>query len=208
MAFCSNCGSRLEEGQKFCTNCGAQVEYVPAAPQPPAAAAETFAAGAAVQQAPAPEGQGAYAWEERPEPQTAARPTEQPGPNAVPFRADEPKNKAANPNHTPDSTGDYDPADIASHKGMSVLAYFSVLVLIPLLAAKDSRYTRFHVNQGLLLLILDAIVVILRKFDGILHLIGTLGGFFAFVLFIIGVANAVKGRAKELPLIGKFRLLS
>ena len=208
MAFCSNCGSKLEEGQRFCTNCGAQVEYVPAAPQPPAEAAEIFTAGAAVQQAPAPEGQGAYAWEERPEPEMEARPTEQPKPNAVPFQADELKKKAANLNNTPDSTGDYEPNDIASHKGMSVLAYFSVLVLIPLLAAKDSRYTRFHVNQGLLLLILDAIVVILRKFDGILHFIGTLGGLFAFILFIIGIVNALKGRAKELPVIGKFRLLS
>jgi uncharacterized membrane protein YhaH (DUF805 family) len=26
MAFCSNCGAKIEEGVKFCTNCGAQVE--------------------------------------------------------------------------------------------------------------------------------------------------------------------------------------
>ena len=33
---------------------------------------------------------------------------------------------------------------------MAILAYFGILVLIPILAAKDSKFARFHANQGLL----------------------------------------------------------
>ena len=36
---------------------------------------------------------------------------------------------------------------------MAVLAYFGILVLIPILAAKESKFARFHANQGLILLI-------------------------------------------------------
>ena len=77
-------------------------------------------------------------------------------------------------------------------------------MLIPIFARKDSPFARYHSNQGLILLICWVIVAILRR---IWWLLGTVGGLIGFILMIIGIVNAANGRAKELPLVGKFRLL-
>ena len=52
-------------------------------------------------------------------------------------------------NNTADTTAEYDAQDIEKNKVMAVLAY--ILFFIPLLAAKDSKFARFHTNQGLVL---------------------------------------------------------
>ena len=97
---------------------------------------------------------------------------------------------------------------------MSILAYFGPLVLIPILAAKDSPFARYHSNQGLLLCIYGiaysilsgVILAISWRLYFVVSIIGLIGFVFA-VLAVIGILNAVNGRAKELPLIGKYRLL-
>ena len=38
-----------------------------------------------------------------------------------------------------------DPADVDTNKIFAVLAYLGILVLVPLLAAKESRFARYHV---------------------------------------------------------------
>ena len=45
-----------------------------------------------------------------------------------------------------------DPQDVQANKVMAILAYFGLLVFVPLFAAKESRFARFHTNQGLILL--------------------------------------------------------
>ena len=84
---------------------------------------------------------------------------------------------------------------------MAVLAYLGILVLIPLLVepAKNSPFVRFHANQGLILLIVGLLSAI--------PVLGCVVGVFCLVLTIMGIINAVNGRMKELPLIGRFRLL-
>ena len=64
-------------------------------------------------------------------------------------------------NDTPDTTADYTKEDIDKNKVMGVLAYLGLLVLVPLLAAKDSKFARFHSNQGLVLLIAEGICSVL-----------------------------------------------
>lgn len=109
---------------------------------------------------------------------------------------------------------------------MGVLAYLGILVLIPLFVAKESRLARFHANQGLTLclaciawaIIQSVLIMIL----GAILLHGSVATWriysafvtiFSFVyigfgvLAIIGVINAVNGKMKELPLIGKFKLM-
>ncbi|MBE7030404.1 MAG: zinc ribbon domain-containing protein [Ruminococcaceae bacterium] len=110
-------------------------------------------------------------------------------------------------------------ADATEHKAMAVLAYLGILVLIPIFAAKDSKFARFHANQGLVLLIASLAVnivgnlaqMILAPFAFLLAgLVGTLVslvGLVFFVLTVLGIVNAVQGAEKELPIIGKFRIL-
>lgn len=110
-----------------------------------------------------------------------------------------------------DYTAQFDPNDIQQNKVMAVLAYFGILFLVPLLAAPQSPYARFHANQGLVLFITDFILGIIM---GVCMLIPVAGiiisgvlGLCIFVLVILGIINAATGKAKELPLIGKIRIL-
>ena len=114
--------------------------------------------------------------------------------------------KVATLNNTADTTEEFTKEDIEQNKVMAVLAY--ILFFIPLLAAKNSPFARYHANQGLILFLLAIIG------GPALSLIPVLGWILApilsiliTVLAVIGIINAVNGKAKELPLIGKFRIL-
>ena len=126
--------------------------------------------------------------------------------------------KIAGLNNTADNTAQFDAQDIQNNKAMAILAYFGPLVLIPLLAAKGSRYARYHTNQGLVLLIgwiaysivygilRSIILAISWRLYFLVSIIGLVGLVF-LVLAVIGIINAANGRAKELPVIGKIKLL-
>ena len=61
-------------------------------------------------------------------------------------------------NNTADTTNEHNPQDIEQNKVMAILAYLGILVLIPLFAAKESKFARFHTNQGLILCICGIIL--------------------------------------------------
>ncbi|MDD3101838.1 MAG: hypothetical protein PHE59_01690 [Patescibacteria group bacterium] len=88
--------------------------------------------------------------------------------------------------------------------GMAIIAY--IIFFVPLLTdAKNDPFVKFHVKQGLTLLITGIIVWILSSFlPWSLWRIGQLLDLFVFVLMIIGIMNASKGEEKPLPIIGKF----
>ena len=127
----------------------------------------------------------------------------------------------------PDSTAEFDQNDIQSNKVMAVLSYISLLVLIPVFAAKDSKFARFHATQGFNVALIEVASWLLQAIIGAilgglaygaLGLAVTLIGFFSLVfsliniacgiLAIIGIVNAVQGKAKKLPIIGQFDILS
>ncbi len=117
--------------------------------------------------------------------------------------------------NTNDTTSQFDPQDIANNKGMSVLAYIGILFLIPLLACPNSRFARFHTNQGLVLFLLGLAGSVVTGTITIIPFIGWVLGpilgvavsIFELVLMIMGIINAAQGQAKELPLIGKISLI-
>ncbi len=123
-----------------------------------------------------------------------------------------------NLNNTADTTAEFDAQDINSNRAMAILAYIGPLVFIPMFAAKGSKFARYHSNQGLVLLIaagaysiaysiLSSIILAISwKLYFIVSIIG-LVSIGITVLAIIGIINAATGKAKELPLIGKFKIL-
>lgn len=134
---------------------------------------------------------------------------------------------APGPNSVHQGVGTYPPvsptADIENNKVMAVLSYFGVLCLIPVFGAKDSPFARFHANQGISLAILGIgfpiVKAILKSIFYAISfslgltmstILGILGGavsLFVFVLSIMGIVYACKGEMKELPLIGKIKIL-
>ncbi len=143
-------------------------------------------------------------------------------PQAEPAAQAQPQNdfsqKIQNFNNTADTTTEFDAADINENKVMAVLAYFGLFVLIPIFAAKKSKFARYHSNQGLVLLlaalaysiaygILSGIILAISwRLYFIVSILSLVSIVFA-VLCIIGIINAATGKAKELPLIGKFKIL-
>lgn len=96
---------------------------------------------------------------------------------------------------------------------MAVLR-ISAFSFVPLLAAPNSKYARYHVNQGLLLFIAEiclGVVMGIFIWIPVLNIIiGILGGIVSllfFVFAIIGIVNACQGKAKGLPIFGKFKIL-
>ncbi|MBO4628103.1 MAG: zinc-ribbon domain-containing protein [Lachnospiraceae bacterium] len=108
--------------------------------------------------------------------------------------------------NTPDFTSQMDPADIEANKSMAILSYIWILFIVPLVAAPQSKFARFHANQGLVLCVcwiaasLIVWIPIVKILSFILYLVG-LG------YMVIGIMNANNGKAKELPFIGKFRII-
>lgn len=134
------------------------------------------------------------------------------------------ENKLSGLNNTADTTADYDPKDIEQNKTLSLFAYLGILIVIPLFGTKESKFARYHCNQGLILLIsiiswgivhnmLMAIFRVLLLNGALWRIYSLLGSILSLVyilftvLAILGIVNALNGKAKELPIIGKFKLL-
>ena len=110
-------------------------------------------------------------------------------------------------NNTPDTTADYVPDDIEKNKVMAIFAYLSLLFLIPLFAAKESPFAKYHTNQGILLFIIQFVGSVCGAIPFIGWLIAAAANIFGVLLTVLGIINVVKGQAKELPVIGKYRIL-
>ncbi len=122
-----------------------------------------------------------------------------------------------------DVTTEFDSQDANENKLMAVLSYLSWLVIIPLVASK-SPFARFHANQGLVLAICEVVWGVLLKIVsrvlfiifGIFHL-GILASLIVtvlrlvdlafFIFSIIGIVDAVSGRARKFPIIGSFSII-
>jgi uncharacterized membrane protein len=104
------------------------------------------------------------------------------------------------------TTETFYPADIEKNKIISGLAY--LIFFLPLIVCPDSGFGRYHANQSLILFITSIAGSI------ILSIIPYIGWILLFpfsiailVLAVMGLLNGLSGKAKELPLIGRFRLL-
>lgn len=87
---------------------------------------------------------------------------------------------------------------------MAVLAY--IVFFVPLLtSAKNDPFVKFHVKQGLVLLITGLICgIIIDVLPGVTLIIAPVLDIALLVLTILGISNASKGKEKELPIIGKY----
>lgn len=115
----------------------------------------------------------------------------------------------ANIFNTKDRTAEFDAEDIKKNKIMGILSYLSFLVVIPMFAAKDSKWARFHANNGLILAILEIGLCILFGLLGmipyagfILWIIGWMCCLVPIALSVFGIIFAVQGKARDLPVIG------
>jgi len=127
-----------------------------------------------------------------------------------------------------DVTEKFDEKDINDSKVLSLFSYLGILILIPILACKDSKFAKFHANQGLKLIILSFVMglvagllsfvlniflIILGAMDMpiitiffslimiVIGLVCMVLGIGLSVIEILGIVYAVTGKAKKLPVL-------
>ena len=139
--------------------------------------------------------------------------------------------------NTKDHTYEFDKDDIAKNQKNALIACFGITFWLPFISKDYSRYARFYGNQGLLTLItmipsiifysLITGVVICNACTASVYNNGaeafrylTFGGWiaaiiffaicFAIPIFIIycSITSIKQGKAKDIPFIGKLRLIS
>ncbi|MCL1804170.1 MAG: hypothetical protein FWG30_11175 [Eubacteriaceae bacterium] len=100
--------------------------------------------------------------------------------------------------------------DNSQDKIMAALSYFALLVLVPFFVAKDKPFVKFHIIQGLNLLIIDTLVGIGARFfrHGIIGMAFGLLGFVLGILSLYGAYLALTGKEQELPIISQIKLIT
>lgn len=219
MPFCTKCGANIDENAKFCNSCGAPVEQHTQANQEPvnnqqyAQYQQNAQQNTQYQQDPFQQNtqQGQY---------------QQPNQNFY-----------KNPDGSYTFTGPVNEegmyvSDVEKNKYLNIFSYIGILFLIPLFMAKGSKYTRFHVNQGIVLAIFNVAYAIVKAivmailqacllggyeyyqylspFYGIYNVINIILSLVSLVftaLAIYGIYNTCTGKCKELPVIGVIRIL-
>ena len=88
-----------------------------------------------------------------------------------------------------------------------IVAYFSWIGWLIAFLAGDKAGARFHLNQSLVLMLVNlvwSVIVTLLPIPGVITWIVNI----AFTIFwILGLVYAIKEENKELPLIGSIRIL-
>ncbi len=97
---------------------------------------------------------------------------------------------------------------IEEGKSIAWLSYILILVLIPLMVQRENPYTKFHIKQGLVLLvtwIILYIIGIIFNFVPILRILVWLAVWGITIYFVIvGIRNSLNGKLEKLPIIGDF----
>lgn len=93
-------------------------------------------------------------------------------------------------------------------KEENYIAALSYLVFfLPILLRPNSKFTRFHANQGLILFIiatLSSIVIWIPKIGMTISFIIRIT---LFILFVYGISNAIQGKMIKFPIVGKFNII-
>lgn len=110
--------------------------------------------------------------------------------------------------------------ELKGKKFTAALAYLSWLVVIPIIYSSESKFIRYHANQGLTIAIAETIGVLatmivakvvwsvsvpaslLVEFMMYAVILGVFGA-----LILIGLLNVVLGKKRPLPTFGKVNLL-
>nr|WP_294668990.1 hypothetical protein [uncultured Ruminococcus sp.] len=101
--------------------------------------------------------------------------------------------------------------EIDTGKGMAIVCYFNLLVIIPLIFEKSNNFVRYHINQGLSLCLFTIVTGVIKlMLNDILlysYIFAILMALLIIIMVVIGIKNVCSGEEKPLPIIGNFNLL-
>ncbi|MGN1120501.1 MAG: DUF4870 domain-containing protein [Oscillospiraceae bacterium] len=92
-------------------------------------------------------------------------------------------------------------------KTTGIVAYLTWIGLLIAFLAGDKEGAKFHINQSLVLVLANVVIGIVAVIPVIGWIVGSVGGIFVFVCWIIGLIGAINGEEKEVPLLGKIKII-
>jgi len=105
-----------------------------------------------------------------------------------------------------------DESDAEKNKTFGILAY--IIFFIPLLAAKDSPFAKYHANQGLALCLTMLVSLTVLGILSMIPFVGFVFGMLHILLYLVflglvvlGIVNAAAGKCVPLPVIGGIKLI-
>ena len=143
---------------------------------------------------------------------------------AVTSVASTPNPESVTPVTTSDNIGapealEVDADDAEKNKIFGIFAYLNILCLVPMLAAKDSPFARYHANQGFTLMIIEFALwmidwacelvssAVMPHGYSVFSIILSVVWLGVIALVIIGIINAARGKCVPLPIVGGFKIL-
>ena len=114
-----------------------------------------------------------------------------------------------------DYTYECDQSDIDANTNYSYLAYLGILVIIPFIVARKSKYAMFHACQGLLnsiffvvyLAVVSICSLMVNNFLSAVIMLICHILILTFPIFaIVGIVNVIRKKATTLPLFGRLKL--
>ncbi len=102
----------------------------------------------------------------------------------------------------------FDPKDVEENKVLAAISYLGILVLVPLLMKKDSRFVKEHSRQGLALFIAEVILWLVEMIFAWIPVLGTIVLILAWIAWviiiivsIIGLIYAIQGKFWKIPIV-------
>ncbi len=97
--------------------------------------------------------------------------------------------------------------DIKKGRYVAWMCYLGILILVPTLLQPQNEFTRFHVKQGIILIIFSLASYLLSIALCTLYIGCILSSAVAIGILslqMLGIINAISGTAEPLPFIGKY----
>ena len=94
-------------------------------------------------------------------------------------------------------------AKVPNNRLFAYLSYLSILSLVAFILGPRDKFTRFHVRQGLVLFILEAVTIMVMIVPLFLP-IALIAWLLWVVLSLMGLFAVMNGQTKPLPLISKY----
>lgn len=190
MAYCTNCGAYIPDGETVCVACGTSVKAAQAATQ--------------AQQAAQNARDDLYATLEHTQ-QKQKEQTQQWAAQAG--TGSQSHSTSQNVGGTP--TADKPSGAVGSgilstlkkSKVLAALSYFGIICFLPLIVSPDDDFAKYHAKQGIVLLVCSLAIDFIASFSsGIAGLLSLA----RIYLIYRGLMNATHNRKEELPYIGKY----
>ncbi len=99
----------------------------------------------------------------------------------------------------------------SNHQVSVILSYLGILCFVPLIVyQKKDDFMKFHIRQGIILFVIEAIIGVLQAVIGSLPAVGIplgIASLLIFVVIILAIINGLQGKMWKIPVISGYTKL-